>query len=186
MAGALRQPLPLFFDRDPSPCVCDHGMLFVAPADAPTVFALDADTGQTLWSTDQLADAVNLLGVVNGNLIATGNRLTAVDARSGHVKFVWPDSSTAGIRGFGRGVVAGHEVFWPTRDRIYVFDAVTGQQTRKPIDVVAYTTSGGNLVAADGYLLLAAHDKLMALGSLKAPPTDKDGGAKRPDVAVTQ
>jgi hypothetical protein len=185
-AGALRPPLPLCFDRDPSPCIYDRGMLFVAPADAPTVFALDADTGQTLWSTDQLADAVNLLGIVNGNLIATGNRLAAVDARSGLVRFIWPDSDTAGIRGFGRGLVAGHEVFWPTRDRIYVFDAVTGQQTRKPIDIAAYTSSGANLVAADGYLLLAAHDKLMALGSLKTPPTERSDEPKRPDVAVTQ
>jgi hypothetical protein len=184
-AGALRQPSPLYFDRDPSPCVYDRGMLFVAPADAPSVFALDADTGQTLWTTDQLADAVNLLGVVNANLIATGNRLAAVDTRSGRVKFIWPDSDTAGIRGFGRGVVAGHEVFWPTRDRIYVFDAVTGQQSRKPIDIAVYTTNGANLVAADGYLLLAARDKLMALGSLKAPPTDKGDEPKRPDVAVT-
>ena len=66
----------------------------------------------------KLADTVNLLGVVDGILIATGNRLAAVDARSGRVRFVWPESETAGIRGFGRGVVAGHEVFWPTRDKI--------------------------------------------------------------------
>jgi outer membrane protein assembly factor BamB len=185
-AGTIREPAPLSFDRNPSPCVYDRGMLFVAPADAPTIFALDADTGQTLWATDQLADAANLLGVVEGILIAGGNRLASVDAGSGRVRFIWPESEKAGIRGFGRGVVAGHEVFWPTRDKIYVLDAVTGQQTRNPIDIAAYTNCGANLVAAEGYLLLATHDQLMALGSLRAPPTERIETPKQPEVAITQ
>jgi hypothetical protein len=184
--GTIREPTPLCFDRDPSPCMYDRGMLFVAPADAPTIFALDADTGQTLWATNQLGDAVNLLGVVDGILIAGGNRLASVDARSGRVRFVWPESDSAGIRGFGRGLVAGHEVFWPSRDKIYVLDAVTGQQTRKPIDIAAYTNCGANLVAADGYLLLATHDQLMAFGSLPAPPTERKEVPKQPEVAVAQ
>jgi hypothetical protein len=184
MAGSLREPLPLCFDRDPSPSVYDHGTLFVAPSDAPSVFALDADTGQTLWTTDQLADTVNLLGVVDGNLIASGNRLAAVDGRTGRVQFVWPESETAGIRGFGRGMIAGSEVFWPSRDKIYVVDAKTGQQTRKPIDMIAYTKCGANLLAADGYLLLASHDELMALGPQKSPPTERNEVPKRPEVAI--
>jgi cellulose synthase operon protein C len=184
MAGSLREPLPLCFDRDPSPCVYDHGTLFVAPADAPAIFALDADTGQTLWATDQLADMVNLLGVADGNLIASGNRLAAVDGRTGRVRFVWPESETAGIRGFGRGVIAGREVFWPGRDKIYVVDAKTGQQTREPIDMIAYTKCGANLLAGDGYLLLASHDELMALGPQKAPPTERNEVPKRPAVAI--
>jgi outer membrane protein assembly factor BamB len=184
-AGSLREPLPLCFDRDPSPCVFDRGILFAAPSDAPSVFALDADTGATIWTTDQLADTVNLLGVVDGNLIATGNRLAAVDGRTGSVRFVWPESATAGIRGFGRGAIVGRKVFWPSRDKIYVVDAATGQQTREPIDMMAYTKSGANLVAANGYLLLATHDELVALGPQKAPPTERNVVPKRPEVAIT-
>jgi hypothetical protein len=183
-AGTMHEPLPPYFDRDPSPCVYDRGMVFAAPSDTPKVFALDADTGKTIWVTDQLADTTNLLGVVDGILVATGNRLASLDARTGQVRFIWPESETAGIRGFGRGVIAGHEVFWPNRDKIYVLDAVTGQKTRKPIDIAAITSCGANLVASDGYLLVAGQDGLMALASMPAPPTDRKDEAKRPDVAA--
>ena len=48
----------------------------------------------------------------------------------GHVDWAWPESEHAGIRGMGRGVVAGNEIFWPTRTEIYVIDPKTGAQTR--------------------------------------------------------
>jgi outer membrane protein assembly factor BamB len=184
IAGKLREPLPVCFDRDPSPCVYDRGMIYVSPADSPSVFALDAETGAALWSSDELGDIINLLGVAGGNLIASGNRLAAVDATTGQVRFIWPESSTAGIRGFGRGVVAGNQIYWPTRDKIYVVDAITGQQRRKPIDIAQLTTSGGNLIASNGCLLLATPDKLMALGSLKLPPTKPEAAPKAPGVAA--
>ncbi|HEX5470498.1 MAG TPA: hypothetical protein VFW73_01365, partial [Lacipirellulaceae bacterium] len=78
-------------------------------------------------------------------------------------KWVWPQSTHAGIRGMGRGVVAGNEIFWPTRHRVYTLDANTGAQTRSPIDL-APLAGGANLVAADGRLVVAGYDKLMVLG----------------------
>ena len=48
----------------------------------------------------------------------------------------------------GRGVVAGDEIFWPTRNEIYVFDALTGARTRPPIDLSSVSDGGANLVAA--------------------------------------
>ena len=50
----------------PSPCVYHQGLVFVAPADSPQVFALDADNGQTIWANDRLAGVVHLLGVAGG------------------------------------------------------------------------------------------------------------------------
>jgi outer membrane protein assembly factor BamB len=165
------RPRPLHFDRDPSPCLYHDGLIIVAPADTPKVFALDADTGKTVWSTDKLPDALHLLGMVRDNLIVSGNRLAALDVRSGEPRWVWPDSEHAGIRGMGRGVVAGDEVFWPTRREIYVVHGVTGARSRATIPLGAISDCGANLAAASGRLMVAGYDKLMAFGpALPIPP----------------
>ena len=41
--------LDAHWQRDLNPCLFDHGRLYVAPADSPRVYALDAATGQILW-----------------------------------------------------------------------------------------------------------------------------------------
>jgi outer membrane protein assembly factor BamB len=174
VAGKHTLPGPTHFDRMPSPCIFDRGLVFVAPADSPQVFALDAETGTTVWATDRLANAIHLLGVVDGTLIAAGHQLWAIDARSGRVRFVWPESEHAGVRGFGRGVIAGREVCWPTRDKIYVFDVATGQQSRSPIDLAQYSDCGANLIVAGGRLIIVGRDRMMALGSKPAPPKPKE------------
>jgi outer membrane protein assembly factor BamB len=173
--GRLSLPAPPHFDRDASPCVYHRGLVFVAPADTPMVFALDADHGQTLWASSQLAGATHLLGVTDGSLISSGRQLWAVDARSGRVRFAWPESENAGVRGFGRGFIAGREVFWPTRDRVYAFEITTGQPSREPIDISPFTTVGANLIAAEDCLLLVAPDRMMALGPRQKPTTRKQG-----------
>lgn len=162
--------MPPFFERDPSPCVYADGVVFAAPADAPTILALDADTGVLLWSCDQLADALHLLGVAKQHLIVSGNRLSSLDRFSGKIKWIWPESQTAGIRGMGRGLVAGNEVFWPTRTEIYAVDVETGARTRSPISLSPVGNGGANLSAVEGRLLIAGYDKLMAYGPPTAPP----------------
>ena len=182
--GRLTLPGPNHFDRDPSPCVYHQGLVFVAPADSPQVFALDADNGQTIWSNDRLSGVVHLIGVVHGRLIASGNQLWALEARSGRVQFVWPESEHAGVRGFGRGLVAGQEVFWPTRDRVFVFDVATGRQSREPIDVAAIGGGGANLVAADGRLLVVGQDRMMLFGPQPKPKLPGDGTGTVETVAL--
>jgi hypothetical protein len=161
---------PLHFHRDPSPALYHAGLVIVAPADAPNIFALDAVTGQTVWSTDKLPDTLHLLGVVGQNLITSGNRLAAIDVHTGKLKFIWPESEHAGIRGMGRGIVAGLEVFWPTRSEIYVIHGATGQRTRRPIQLGAISESGANLAAAHGRLIVAGRDKVMLFGPATVPP----------------
>jgi hypothetical protein len=158
-------PGPLHFDRDPSPCLYHAGLVIVAPSDTPAIFALDAHTGQLVWATDMLPDGLHLLGVVEQNLIVGGNRLAALDVRSGSLQFVWPESEHAGIRGMGRGLVAGDEIFWPTRREIYVLHAVTGQRTRAPISLAPISDHGANLAAARGHLIVAGYDRLMAFAA---------------------
>jgi hypothetical protein len=159
----LGSAVPLHFDRDPSACVYHDGLIFVAPADSPTIFALDASTGKTVWRQDQLPDALQLLGVVGKHLIASGERIAALDISSGRVEWAWPESDRAGIRGMGRGVLCGSEIFWPTRDEIFVIDPNTGAQTRTPISL-SPLVGGANLVASQGRVIVAGFDKLMVLG----------------------
>jgi hypothetical protein len=75
----------------------------------------------------------------------------------------WPDTSPSG---YGRGVLLGDQVIWPTRTKLYVFDqAVTAERiaARDPIVLSEERdATGGNLVAADGILLIATPDKLFA------------------------
>jgi outer membrane protein assembly factor BamB/tetratricopeptide (TPR) repeat protein len=163
-SSAPNLPGPPHFDRNPSPCLYHDGLVIVAPSDTPTIIALDADTGKRVWATDKLPDVLHLLSVVRQNLIVSGNRLAALDVRTGHIRFIWPQSEHAGLRGMGRGVVAGQEIFWPTRSEIYVFDALTGERTRSPISFTTISENGANLVAAHGRLIIAGYEKLIALG----------------------
>jgi hypothetical protein len=172
--GADGSAEPLHFSRDPSPCLYHEGLVIVAPADTPNIFALDAVTGQTVWTTDRLPDVLHLLGIVRRNLIVSGNRLAALDVLSGELKFVWPESQQAGLRGMGRGLVAGDEVFWPTRNEIYVIHAMTGGQSRSPIPLDTISDAGANLAAAHGRLVVAGPDMLTVFGPAVRIPPKKD------------
>ncbi len=165
------RPGPLHFHRDPSPCLHHNGLLIVAPSDTPSVFAIDADTGLLVWASDELANALHLLGVVRQNLVVSGHRLWTVDVRSGDVRFAWPESEHAGIRGMGRGVLAGDEIFWPTRTEVHIIHAVTGERTRTPISLRPIGNGGANLAVARGYLVAAGHHKLIAFGPAVLTPT---------------
>ena len=61
-------------------------------------------------------------------------------------------------------MLAGDSVLWPTRDKLYVFDQQTAQP-RKVIDLAARGVTGGNLLVADGRLLIATDNELIALGA---------------------
>ena len=155
------------FYRDLNPCVYHQGTLFVAPGDSESILALDAGSGQTLWETSLPADAVHLLGVGEGNLIASGDHLWWIDAVTGKISGHWPDQSP---HGYGRGILAGDKIFWPTRDMLYVFRqavAPGGRVTfaRDPVPLAdARHAGGGNLVISRGVLLIAAADKLYGFG----------------------
>jgi tetratricopeptide (TPR) repeat protein len=161
--------------RELSPCLFDGGTLLVAPADSPRIFAFDAATGQALWQTGSEAeDADHLLGVAGQWLIAGGRRLYWISLKEedrGRVKHAWPEASDQ-PPGYGRGVLAGTSVLWPTRERLYIFDQQTAQP-RKAVDLRARGASGGNLLPAGGQLLIATETELIAIGphGRGAPPS---------------
>lgn len=157
--------------RDMNPCVLDRGALYVAPADSPRIFAFDASTGLPLWQTsDAVEDAAGLLGTSGDWLIAGGGRLYWISLKQedrGQVRHVWPDGPER--PGHGRGLLAGQSVLWPTRDKLYIFDQRTARP-QKIVDLAALGVSGGNLLVADGRLLIATEKELIALGTSGGPP----------------
>ena len=72
--------------------------------------------------------------------------------------------------GYGRGLLAGDYVLWPTREKIYVFDQQTAR-LKKEIELAPLGVRGGNLLVADGRLLIATPSELIVLGT--------NGGTKK-------
>jgi outer membrane protein assembly factor BamB len=157
------------FYRDLNPCIYYRGILAVAPSDSEYILAFDATTGQMLWDSHLAADAVHLLGVGGGNLIASGDHLWWLDIEGGKVMAKWPEQSPPG---YGRGILAGDKIYWPTRDALYVFDQHVSRPGQAPIvrdpillNVDKRQAGGGNLVIGQGVMLIATPNKLFAFGS---------------------
>jgi hypothetical protein len=135
---------------------------------------MDAGDGHVLWSTPagQAADAVHLLGVGEGRLLASGDYLYWFDVNTGQLVGQFPGGRRAigphvgpSPRGFGRGILAGSQVYWPTRNCLYVFDQRYPVPVRQPIELTTLGAVGGNLVAAEGSLIIVGANRLMVLRS---------------------
>jgi outer membrane protein assembly factor BamB len=150
-------------DRDLNPAIVHEGRVIVAPSDSSSIYAFDATSGRLLWKTEPIADEIrltHLLGVAQGHLVATGDRVLLFDVENGNLVSTWPDSGK--VQGYGRGLLAGNRIYWPTRDRIEVLDQRKGQRAEPPIKLLeTYRTTGGNLVAGDGYLIVAQPDAMV-------------------------
>ncbi|MBN2024654.1 MAG: PQQ-binding-like beta-propeller repeat protein [Pirellulales bacterium] len=172
--GDLAKPEP-FRRRCPNPCIYHQGTLLVAPADSRRIFGLDAATGQFLWQTpDRVEDVLYLLGASGDHLIASGRRLywIALDRdNQGKLAHVWPLGEP--LRPSGRGLLAGDRVYWPAEGKVYVFDQHSAE-LEHVIDLAAKGADEGNLLAANGYLLIAGQRELIALGRMKEENTIGD------------
>src|SRR5205823_14867285 len=118
-------------------------------------------TGRLVWKTPLKTTVNHLLGVAKGRLIATGNHVWAFDVKTGKLLWSWPDDQQ-GFEGFGRGLLAGDQVYWPTKTEIHVLDQATGLRAdRPPIKLMeTFKQGGGNLAVGDGYLIVAQPDGL--------------------------
>jgi outer membrane protein assembly factor BamB len=172
--GDLAKPAAHFY-RDLTPCVYDRGRVFVAPADCDRLFALDAGSGRALWEAPHADDVTQLLGVGGGQLLASGDRLWWINAENGKITHVWPEQGSP--RGFGRGLLAGDKVYWPTRDTINVFDQRSGAavgliELRKRMPD-GQDAMGGNLIAGAGHIIIATPTELLGF-----TPFGRTGGEK--------
>ena len=151
-------------ERDLNPAVIHEGRVFIAPSDAEAIFAFDSQSGRLLWKSVRIADDIkltHLLGVARGWLVATGNRVVLFDVKTGELKHAWPESGKA-LEGNGRGLLAGDKIYWPTQNEIQILDQRTGLRAADPpIKLENYHARGGNLVAGDGYLIVAQTDGLV-------------------------
>lgn len=171
------------FFRDLNPCVVHQGMVLCAPSDTERIFGLDAATGQLIWSTpvEVAADVVHLLGVQENYLVASGDYIYWFDVFSGrHVgQFPPPQKDAPGYAlpsppGYGRGILAGKHVYWPTRERVLVFEAPNvmseGKWTPSAVrylDLVERHARGGNLLLAGDTLVISGAKKVQ---SYRNPP----------------
>jgi len=162
-----------FAGRDLVPCLYDRGTLLVAPSDSPRILALDAAAGQILWQTGpEVEDAVHLLGVAGDYLIASGHKLYWIGLRGperGRIKTALPDGGEH--LGYGRGILAGDSVWWPSRDKILVF-AARSARLKRDIPLGPRRVTGGNLLVANGQLLLATGSGLVAFGARGSLPAE--------------
>lgn len=166
--------------RDLTPCMVDSGLVYCAPQDCPEVFALDAITGDLVWSTDcyQAADVNQLIGIHEDSVILSGDRLLWLNRLTGRVQARFPMSTTPGRlsalpspRGRGRGAVSGGRVFWPTAGEIFVFSASqmgasVGELPRSPrmlqrINLGTRGNEGGNVTIVDDLLILNTPSSMM-------------------------
>lgn len=180
-SGNLNDPAAHFY-RDLNPCVYYRGKLLVAPTDSRHIFALDAEAGHLLWDTPHPEDAVHLLGVGSGNLVASGDRLWCIDVETGKLIGRWPEDPS--LRGYGRGMLVGEQIYWPTRREIYVCSQRTGLPERiVPLTTKAPDVNGGNLLLAGDRLLVAMSDGLVVFGTDSFVPAsvgDSDQPVERP------
>lgn len=144
-----------------NPAVVDGENVIVAPEDSDRIHAFDRSTGRLLWQVDPGGKVSHVLGVSSGSLVVSGNHVWTIDASDGSILSRWPEGHTL-EQGYGRGLLAGGEIYWPTRDMLYVLDLATGRPTdRPPIPLrEAFGCGGGNLVAGDGYLVIAERNQL--------------------------
>jgi len=83
--------------RDLTPCIIQRDTVLCAPPDSPEIFALDAGTGDLLWSTvpEHSADLVHLVCADDESLIAAGDRLAWFDVSSGKMLASFPPGMAA-------------------------------------------------------------------------------------------
>jgi outer membrane protein assembly factor BamB len=159
--------------RENAPCLFAQNIVVAAPSDSNAIFALDSRTGATLWRRVLPGGVEHLLGTKDGVLIVSGRALWGLSLATGRP--VWPPVAFTDPAsfGFGRGILAGDVVYWPTREDIYVVEQATGVPRRRIPLLARYAESGGNLVLAGEHLVVAQSRRIVAFGPNGGPPLRK-------------
>ncbi|HEX4606903.1 MAG TPA: PQQ-binding-like beta-propeller repeat protein, partial [Urbifossiella sp.] len=163
---------------DPAPAVAAGGRVFVAPADADRVYALDAETGRLLWESSP-ADGAQILGVTSGRVVVTitgptrGLRGLNVVTGSHWEPEGWAHYTTAqSPQGAGRGLVTDRAVLWPSGDGIFFLSPTTGYLLAHHLPPPPGGGRFGNLAYADGVLVVVTPTQVWGfVGQGLPPPT---------------
>lgn len=154
---------------DPSPprhgrdCLAANGVVYAFIADDNRAIAVDSAGGTLLWESDPL-EATHLIGAAAGKLIVqTGgldSGLVALNTATGRRTPDWGYSvfGADAAAPFGRGILLGERICWPTRNAGIMVARLDGSPEFVP--TVLRNLPGGNLVFADGMLLVATAERL--------------------------
>jgi outer membrane protein assembly factor BamB len=149
--------------RDGSPLLVSNGRCFVAPSEAEKIFALDSFSGRLLWESRHL-EAIQLLGVSRGKLICTLDRpmrgICGLDLETGTDRFPdgWLQHDGEGEATFGRGLISGDTILWPTKSGLHFLNGEDGSPVRQPIvprDFYGAIEPLGNLLQTEIGLFVA-------------------------------
>lgn len=172
--------------RDGNPCLVHRGLVYCMPQDCPELFALDALSGDLVWSTNEVevADCTYLVGVTHRTIIASGDRLVWLDCLTGRPFGSFPEFTTPGLvnslpqpRGLGHASLVADNVYWPTSGEVYVFPADLPAESEsdsplssppkwdKRLSTGSRGAEGCNLVAADRWLVMVAPGRMACFRS---------------------
>jgi outer membrane protein assembly factor BamB len=146
-----------------APCLFADNIVVAAPPDFDGVMAIESHCGTTLWRRSLPGGVDQLLGCKNGVLIASGEGLWGLALATGRV--VWH----VGYRdpasfGYGRGILAGDVVYWPTREEILVVEQATGRLRRRIPLLARNGEGGGNLLLAGDLLIVVQPQRITVYG----------------------
>lgn len=169
---------------DPAPAVVVGGRVFIAPADAEHVWALDAETGAELWESGVI-EGGEILGVARHRLIVTstgpvrGIRGLSVVTGSHQPPEGW--LQTTGLLSFGRGIVSDDAIVWPSRAGLFFLDPPSGGILASLKTLGADPQLFGNLAFADGWLVVVTPNQVWAYQTDEPPyqrPSDPTPGGQ--------
>jgi outer membrane protein assembly factor BamB len=169
--------------RDCAPCVYRDGRLWVAPTDYDRVLCLEAGCGSVRWQSER-TETCQLLGVARGKLVLTTalnpRGIRALDLRTGTVVRSWlqPDDASDQPT-YGRGIIAGDKVYWPTVSGIRVLDQDDGLPDEAESLYLANRVGPlpGNLAFGCGCLAVADGEQLRVF----VPPAGRGRSTATPN-----
>ena len=159
-------------------CLFSENMAFAAPSDFDGILAMESHSGTTLWRRALPGGIDHLLGTKNGILIASGEGLWGLAAATGRV--LWHVGYKDPVAfGFGRGILAGDVVYWPTREEIFVVEQSTGTLRRRIPLLARDGEAGGNLILAGECLIVVQPQRIAVFGpDARAPARGKGSSAQ--------
>jgi outer membrane protein assembly factor BamB len=158
--------------RDLARGVVRRGVWYAAPQENDRVFAIEIHTGRLLWESDPLVDEFacsHLLGFAKGALIASGRGLVWLDEIDGSWRGHRPEPGQQVSPGYGRALLVGEEILFPTEQELLVFDQATEPAgsfrravLKRRLSLADRGATGGNLVYAAPFLVIAGSDEIVA------------------------
>jgi len=143
--------------RSSTPAICD-GIVYVTPLDSDFIYALDLESGRTLWRRERGSYSY-LAGAVDGKVFLSGDSACCI-AADGSLE--WERELPSRV--VGRPLVAGHVLYLPLPGGLLYLDTATGAELGRTLweswraahgPTWSADVASGDLVAGGGRLIVA-------------------------------